>query len=150
MTEASVPIIAGVAQYTQRRDAERPLDPLGLMARVCWEAMDDAGPEGLQDIIDEVHVVNLFQWPYLDAPGMLCERLGMSPRACFYTPIGGNTPQLLVNRACRALAEGSVRAVLITGAEAIYSIRRALKGNVVLDWPETCAPVVSTALTCPG
>ncbi len=140
MTAPYTPILAGVAQYTQPKDIERPLDPLGLMVRTCRAALEDAGSGRLKDLIDEVHVVNQFQWPYRDAPGMLAEALGIRPRGRYYTPIGGNTPQMLVNRACRALAAGRARAVLITGAEAIYSLRRALAGKIVLDWPENGEP----------
>ncbi len=140
MTAAYTPILAGVAQYTQPRDAQRPLDPMGLMIRVCAGALEDAGSDKLKDLIDALYVVNLFQWPYRDAPGMLADALGINPAGKYYTPIGGNTPQMLVNRACRALAAGTVRAVLITGAEAIYSLRRALAGKIVLDWPESGQP----------
>ena len=140
MTTFYSPILAGVAQYTQPKDIERPLDPMGLMVRTCRAALDDAGSGRLRDLIDEIHVVNLFQWSYRDAPGMLAEALGVRPRGKYYTPIGGNTPQMLVNRACRALAAGTIRAVLITGAEAVYSLRRALTGKIVLDWPKSEPP----------
>jgi acetyl-CoA C-acetyltransferase len=110
------------------------------MEKVCREAFLDAGNEKVRDLVDSLQVVNLFQWPYRDAPGMLAEKLGLGPGERYYTPIGGNTPQLLVNRACRALAAGRVRAVLITGAEAVYSVRRALKGELRLDWPKSEPP----------
>ncbi len=150
MSEKHTPILAGVSQYTQRKNVERPLDPLSLMARVCGEAVGDAGVSGITGIIDTLSVVNLFQWPYRDAPGMLCEKLGIHPKERSYLPIGGNTPQLLVNRACRALASGKARAVLITGAEAIYSIRRALKGEIALDWPESSTPERVDGVEVPG
>lgn len=76
------------------------------MEKVCREAFLDAGNEKVRDLVDSLQVVNLFQWPYRDAPGMLAEKLGLGPGERYYTPIGGNTPQLLVNRACRALAAG--------------------------------------------
>ena len=38
MTAHYTPILAGVAQYTQPKDVERPLDPMGLMVRVCRAA----------------------------------------------------------------------------------------------------------------
>lgn len=150
MSKIYTPILAGISQYTQRKNAEKPLDPLSLMARVCREAIDDAGVGGIKEIIDTLHVVNLFQWPYRDAPGMLCGKLGIDPKERSYLPIGGNTPQLLVNRACRVLASGRTRAVLITGAEAIYSIRRALKGEIALDWPESKSPERIDGTEVPG
>ncbi len=140
MAGTYTPIIAGVSQFTQRKGAEKPLDPLGIMEKVCRGALLDAGSERIKDAVDSLQVVNLFQWPYRDAPGMLARRLGLGPGERRYTPIGGNTPQLLVNRACRALAAGKARAVLLTGAEAIYSLRRALKGEIALDWPSSESP----------
>ncbi len=135
-----VPILVGVAQYTQPRDAQSPLDPLGMMAHVCTRAVADTGVQRLRDLIDTLYVVNLFQWTYRDAPGMLSSALGIRPQRSFYTPIGGNTPELLVHRAAKALACGESRAVLMTGAEAIYSLRRALKGDIVLGWPASEPP----------
>ncbi len=140
MKKPSIPVIIGAAQYTQHKGTEKPLDPLGLMAKTGLDALKDAGASGLKDLIDCVYVINLFQWPYRDAPGMLSERLGIRSSRALYLPVGGNTPQLIVNKAARDLALGRCSAVLMTGAEAIYSLRRAMKGDIVLDWPESVPP----------
>jgi acetyl-CoA C-acetyltransferase len=131
------PVIIGIAQYTQHKGTEQPLDPMGLMVKSSLDALGDTGKSKLKELIDCVYVINLFQWPYRDAPGMLSTRLGINPSQAFYLPIGGNTPQLIVNKAARDLAAGRCKAVLMAGAEAIYSIRRAMKGDIVLDWPES-------------
>ncbi|TFG93648.1 MAG: acetyl-CoA acetyltransferase [Syntrophobacterales bacterium] len=140
MKKSKIPILVGAAQYRQSKDAVKPLDPLGLMVEASRMALSDSGVPRLEDLIDRVYVVNLFQWPYRDVPGMLAERLCIAPREKFYTAVGGNTPQVLVNKAARSLASGECRAVLMTGAEAFYALRRALKGEVVLDWPESEPP----------
>ncbi len=140
MRRPFVPVIIGAAQYTQRKGTEKPLDPLGLMAKTSHDALCDADEPRLKDLIDCVYVINLFQWPYRDAPGMLSARLGINPAQAFYLPVGGNTPQLMVNKAARDLASGRCKAVLMTGAEAIYSIRSAMKGDIVLDWPQSAPP----------
>ena len=137
---SSSPVIVGVAQFTQHKNTERPLDPLSLMVKTSSDALSDSAVSELKDFVDCVYVMNLFQWSYRDAPGMLSARLGINPRQASYLPVGGNTPQLIVNRAARDLAAGRCKAVLMTGAEAIYSLRRALKGNIVLDWPESVPP----------
>jgi acetyl-CoA C-acetyltransferase len=134
------PVIVGVAQFTQHKNTERPLDPISLMVKTSSDALSDSGVSGLKAFVDCVYVMNLFQWSYRDAPGMLSARLGINPKQASYLPVGGNTPQLIVNRAARDLAAGRCKAVLMTGAEAIYSLRRALKGNIVLDWPESVPP----------
>jgi len=137
MKMSSSPVIIGVAQFTQHKKTEKPLDPLGLMVKTSMDAMNDAGASKLRELIDHVYVMNLFQWSYRDAPGMLAAKLGLKPGKASYLPIGGNSPQSIVNRAARDLAAGRCQAVLMTGAEAIYSLRRAMKGDVVLDWPES-------------
>jgi acetyl-CoA C-acetyltransferase len=139
MADSYIPILVGAAQYTQAKDIKSPLDPLGLMINACRSALNNTGVSKLKDLIDTVYVVNLFQWSYRDAPGMLCKSLGLRPEKRYYTPIGGNTPQMLVHRAARSLACGDSKAVLMAGAEAIYSFRREIKGDVVLDWPQ-CEP----------
>ena len=136
----SAPVIVGIAQFTQHKKTERPLDPLGLMIKASRDALLDAGAAGLKDFIDSVYVMNLFQWSYFDAPGMLSAALGIRPRQALYLPVGGNTPQMIVNKAARDLSSGRCRAVLMTGAEAIYSLRRAMKGDIVLDWPASVPP----------
>ncbi|HQG30591.1 MAG TPA: acetyl-CoA acetyltransferase [Deltaproteobacteria bacterium] len=140
MSKPRTPIIAGIAQYTQPRDAVKPLDPVGLMERVCRQAFLDAGAGGIKDLVDHLIVVNLFQWRYRDAPGMLSGMLGMHPKKKTYSSLGGNVPQLSLNRACTDLASGAAKAVLITGAEAIHSIRRSRRHEIVLDWPENELP----------
>jgi acetyl-CoA C-acetyltransferase len=140
MQMSSHPVIVGAAQFTQHKKTEKPLDPLSLMVKTSSDALIDSGAPELTDFIDCVYVMNLFQWSYRDAPGMLSAQLGIKPSQAAYLPIGGNTPQQIVNRAARDLAAGRCKAVLMTGAEAIYSLRRAMKGDVVLDWPRSVPP----------
>ncbi len=140
MQMSSSPIIVGASQFTQHKKTERPLDPLCLMAKTSSNALADSGAQELKDFIDCVYVMNLFQWSYRDAPGLLSGMLGIKPARASYLPIGGNTPQMTVNRAARDLAAGRCKAVLIAGAEAIYSLRRAMKSDLVLDWPESMPP----------
>ena len=137
---SSSPVIVGAAQFTQHKKTERPLDPLSLMVKTSSDALSDSGVSGLRDFIDCVYVMNLFQWSYRDVPGMLSATLGIKPSQASYLPIGGNTPQMIVNRAARDLAAGRCKAVLMTGAEAIYSLRRAMKGGLVLDWSQSEPP----------
>ena len=115
MKMSSSPVIVGVAQFTQHKNTERPLDPLSLMVKTSADALSDSGVSGLKDFVDCVYVMNLFQWSYRDAPGMLSARLGINPRQASYLPVGGNSPQLIVNRAtmtgldARSLQEQSSR-----------------------------------------
>jgi len=137
MKRIATPVIVGAAQYTQARNALPALDPLSLMATASRLAAEDAGVgRQLMRVIDTVCVVNLFTWIYRNAPQSLCDKLGIKATVLTYGPIGGNTPQMLVNHYCRAIANGECHAVLITGAEAVYGLNRALRGEVPFDWPE--------------
>jgi acetyl-CoA C-acetyltransferase len=137
MKRLAIPVIVGVAQYNQARNSHSALDPLSLMAKTSLLAIENTGAaRRITPVIDAVCVVNLFTWIYRNAPQGLCDKLGIRSAALHYGPIGGNTPQMLVNHYCRAIANGDCRTVLITGAEAVYGLNRALRGKVPFDWPE--------------
>ena len=150
MKNENLPIIVGAAQYRQEKDQARPLHPLGLMEEASRRALIDTGSAEIRNSIDEIHVVNLFLFSYHDAPGLLARNLGLNAQRRYYTAVGGNTPQALVNNAVRALAAGECRAVLMTGAEAFYALRRSSKGKVVLDWPQSESPARIDGNNQPG
>jgi acetyl-CoA C-acetyltransferase len=150
MRKPKIPVLVGRAQYTQAKDDPRPLDPLGLMDGVSRKAFADAGPPGLPALCDTVFVVNVLLWTYRDAPGTLCRALGIHPKKSFYMPIGGDTPQVLVNRAARDIASGESRVVLLAGAECGCSVRRARKGEIVPDWPPQEEPERMEGSARPG
>ncbi len=138
--KSTIPVLVGAAQYTQQKNTSQPLDPIGLMTKTSRAALNDADANGLRELIDTVYVINIFGWTYRDAPGDICNALGLNAAQKIYTVIGGNTPQTLVNRAADAIARGECETVLITGGEAEYSVRKAKKNNTVLDWPERQKP----------
>ncbi|MEI6313755.1 MAG: acetyl-CoA acetyltransferase [Syntrophus sp. (in: bacteria)] len=137
MKRIATPVIVGAAQYTQARSALPALDPLSMMATASRMAIEDTriGRQMVR-VIDAVCVVNLFTWIYRNAPQSLCEKLGIQATYLNYGPIGGNTPQMLINHYCRAISNGECQAVLVTGAEAVYGLNRALQGKAPFDWPE--------------
>jgi acetyl-CoA C-acetyltransferase len=136
MKSRPVPILVGASQFTQSKDAFPSLDPLGLMIRACRDAFADTGSEALPAIIDTVCVVNSFSRDDENTPHLLAKSLGVKPRDSIYSLIGGNTPQKLVNQFSRDIAAGRRRAVLISGAEAIYSLGRHSRGKAPLNWPD--------------
>ncbi|MDY6825013.1 MAG: acetyl-CoA acetyltransferase [Thermodesulfobacteriota bacterium] len=134
------PVIVGAAQFMQQKDAQTPLDPLGLMAEAGRRALASSGTQTVGEIIDAISVANIVGWSYADAPSELAQALGLSPSETTYLPIGGQSPQMMVNRAAMDIAAGKHRAVLLAGGEADYAIRRALKSGLVLNWPEQRQP----------
>ncbi len=129
-------MLVGAAQYTQPKNAIPALDPLGLMIKASREALVDAGSSGLTALVDTVCVVNSFSRDDENTPWALARALGIRPREAIYSAIGGNTPQKLVNRFARDIAAGRRRAVLISGAEAVYAMYRASRGKTTLHWPD--------------
>ncbi|MFX1339604.1 MAG: hypothetical protein ACFFDK_13410, partial [Promethearchaeota archaeon] len=140
MSKALCPIIVGAAQYTQPKDIAQPLDPLSLIVKTCRKALMDSGAEEIKEYIDSVYMININSWSYEDAPGELSKIIGIKPIQKIFLPDGGDSPQMLVNRAAKAISTGKSQAILITGGEASYSIYRAQKGEIILNWPERKTP----------
>jgi acetyl-CoA C-acetyltransferase len=136
MKARPVPILTGAAQYTQPKDANPALDPLGLMVKASLGAFASAGSNALRSVLDTVCVINSFSRDDEYLPRALSKTLGITPEHAIYSLIGGNSPQMLVNRFARDIAAGRRRAVLLTGAEAIYSMYRASRSRTVLDWQD--------------
>ena len=136
----SHPIIVGVAQLTQPKKVSERLHPLKLIENASQIALEDVNSPKIVDHIDSIFMVNIRSWSYEDAPAELCETLGIKPVHKVYLPDGGDTPQMLTNRAANWISLGKSNAVLITGGEALYSIFNAEKGKISLDWPKKGKP----------
>src|SRR5262249_41684577 len=96
---------------------------------------DDAeAGERLLAALDRVAVVNVFSYPYGNAPRLLAERIGAHPAEEIDTTIGGNTPQWLVNVLAARIAAGRADVVLIAGAEPMRTVARARRARVRLAW----------------
>lgn len=161
MIDPRTPVVVGVGQASDRASPPgRGASPLDLMAQAARAALADSGGRGIA--LDTVAVVRLFAdsgaafaSPFgasANLPRSLARRLGATPRAEVYGPVGGNTPQLLVNVMAERIANGAADAVLIAGGEALRTQTGAVKAGLALDWgddaggtPETFAetPLVS-------
>jgi len=140
MNNKSYPIIVGAAQFTQNKSTLKPLDPLNLMVEACTMALNNAGTPNLKKFIDSVYMININSWSYEDAPEELSKILRLQPVHKVYLPDGGDSPQMLVNRAAKAITSGKSQAILITGGEASYSKYKAKKGKLDLNWPKLKTP----------
>ena len=128
------PAIAGISQIVQRvEDPREAASPIELMERAIREAAEDAGAPSLIRHLDEIYVPRGL-WKY-GAPGrILGEALG-SPRAkTVVGAISGHIVQILVNRACRAIAEGKADVIAIVGGESENSKRRIDREGGTLHW----------------
>ncbi len=132
------PILIAAGQITQRWKPNEPLlDPLSLMAKAAQEAVLY---ENIWAAIDAVYVVNILSYSYSDSPAMLAEKLGISVKYKYYSTIGGNNPQYLVNEICRKLAKGEQKMALLAGGEVIDGVKKKAKVGQIPDWPKGGRP----------
>jgi acetyl-CoA C-acetyltransferase len=131
-----VPVVAGAAQWTNR--VEDPLaapDPLAMMEQVARAAAGSArwadGPAGLS----HCWMVHSLSLRHGDPAGALAARLGATSAEARCSGMGGSIPQWLVDRAADLVVAGGRPRVLISGAEALATRRRAKKAGIDLDWP---------------
>lgn len=118
-----IPVLVGYGQVNQRE--ENPgAEPLDLMEAAARSAADAR----VLEAVDAVRVVNLLSLRYRDPGLLLAQRIGAPDAAARYTPVGGNVPQSLVNRACLDIQQGRNDVVLIAGGET-WRTRSRLKAR---------------------
>jgi acetyl-CoA C-acetyltransferase len=131
-----VPVVVGAGQVTNREeDPTRAPDPFDLMARAATDAVTGAGTDMASAGISHLWMVHSLSLRHGDPAAALAARLGIMGAETRCSGMGGNIPQWLVNRAADLVVAGGRPRVLITGAEALATRRRARKAGVELDWP---------------
>jgi acetyl-CoA C-acetyltransferase len=133
---SEVPCIIGVAQETIRPDATAPgdLEPLAMWELVARSAAADAGVPGLVSALDSIAVVDCQSWAYDDPTRRLAECLGATPTHVRYTGPSGTAPQVAVAAAGKAIRAGKSQLALVTGAEALASLRALAKHGSQPAW----------------
>jgi acetyl-CoA C-acetyltransferase len=144
MNEATMPVLIGCGQLTEKCPPEEASTPIELMAEVARKAAADAGPgRALLDAIDVIAALGLTvdspesgsgaNGMVRNIPHAVCAALNIDPAEQRYTRTGGNTPQMLVNRYAEKIAQGDASAVLLVGAEALHSMFTRLEMGLDLD-----------------
>jgi acetyl-CoA C-acetyltransferase len=132
-----VPVLVGAGQVTNREeDPVAAPDPFELMAASTELALAEAGKASVGDIT-HCWMVHSLSLRHGDPAPRLAARLGIEKAETRLSGMGGNIPQWLVNRAADLVAAGDRPCVLIAGAEALATRRRARKLGVELDWPSS-------------
>jgi acetyl-CoA C-acetyltransferase len=148
----NTPILVGAGQYVARSPLEPAdmLSPVAIAATAAQRALADAhSARALAAEVDTLAVVRLFEhsvadrtmWPNPfgstnNVPWSVARRLGLAPRRAIYAEVGGQSPQRLVNTLAERIHAGEIRLALVTGAEAIATIREATRRGIELDWRE--------------
>lgn len=128
--EPRTPVLVGYGQINQR-DENPEVSPIDLMVAAARNAAD---PRVLE-AVDSVRVVNLLSWRYRDPGLLLAQHLHAVNATTRYTGVGGNTPQSLVNEACRDIQNGRAEVVLIAGGETWRTRSRLRAKGAKPDWP---------------
>jgi acetyl-CoA C-acetyltransferase len=116
------PVIVGIGQISRRPSSpDEALEPVDLMAEATRAAVADTGADGLLRRVQSVRVVEVLSWRYHDPAALVAERIGASPRETVVSTVGGNSPQMLVNRTAASIRAGELDVAVITGAESMYS-----------------------------
>ncbi|OBA57989.1 acetyl-CoA acetyltransferase [Mycobacterium sp. 1100029.7] len=131
--DPTTPVLVGYGQVNHRDEIDlqtRSVEPVDLMVAAAREAADP----GVLQAVDSVRVVNVLSATYRDAGLLVGERVGAQNFTTLYSPVGGNVPQTLLNRACVDIQQGRAGVVLLTGAET-WRTRRGLKAKGgKLEW----------------
>jgi acetyl-CoA C-acetyltransferase len=142
---ARVPVVVGGGQVTNREtDPSRAPNPFDLMVDAARQALSQsrlgatAGPGDTGDgggALTHVWMVHSLSLRHGDPASELAARLGVPDAEARCSGMGGSVPQWLVNRAADLVASGARPVVLIAGAEALATRRRAKAAGVTLEWP---------------
>lgn len=129
------PVIIGVGQFLNRVDqGADPLEPTTLMVQAIRAAETDAGASGATAAADVIGVVGVVSWRYRDPGRLVAAGLGAEDAATWYPSMGGNSPQMLVNRMAADIAAGRMDLGVVVGGEAYRSRVAAKKADRTLDW----------------
>jgi acetyl-CoA C-acetyltransferase len=141
-TDPRATCIIGVARHTWHPfdvgiASEPAPEPLDMWERTTRDAADDAGTgDGVAILhaLQSIDVVYTQSWQYDDPAARLAERLGASPARRRYSGIGGSVPHVLATEAAREIRAGDLDLALITGAEALATVRRLKKAGEKPQW----------------
>lgn len=134
-----LPVIIGVGQFLNRVDkGSDAIEPVGLMAEAVRIAAADCGSSGISsEVLSKVELtaaVPTFTWRYRDPAALVNAALGISGARTWYATVGGNTPQMLMNRICLSISSGDLDLAVLCGAEAGRTRGVARREGRDLDW----------------
>jgi acetyl-CoA C-acetyltransferase len=134
------PVVVGVGQLTRKPTVDEIGSvggPVEMMAEAARAAAADSGagdPAKLLMGLSSVRTVEIMSWRLQHPAGALAALLDAEPKQYQRSTTGGNSPQMLLNSAANDIRDGRVDSVLIAGAEAFLSRRRAGQAGHQLAW----------------
>ncbi len=141
--DKTAPVLIGVGEASGSRLGIEWPSPALLAGSAIKAALDDSGKAAaLAAVIDCIAATRTFEDSGLsmgtgspdNAPHAYALAGGIAPSHFVYADVGGQSPQALVNEFAGAVKRGEYRAVIIAGAEAIGTTKRARKQGAELNW----------------
>ena len=114
--------------------APEPLDMWERPARDAAAAAGTGDGGAILHALESIDVVYSQSWQYDDALARLAERLGAAPRRRHYSGIGGSVPHVRATEAAKEIRAGNLDLALLTGAEALATVRRLKKAGERPQW----------------
>jgi len=107
-----------------------------MWEQVAREAAADTGTDASSVLgaLESIDIVYSQSWQYDDAVARLAERVGVSPARRRYSGIGGSVPLVLATEVAGEIRAGHLDLALITGAEALATVRRLKKAGEKPQW----------------
>ena len=127
------PVLVGVGEFTHR--ADEVVDPIDLAVEAARRAFDDTGVGAVASAIDTVATPGILLIARDQPATRIADALHLDARRRISCPVGGNTPQYLVEVLGADISSGSIDAALIVGAESGASARRRRSGSALPDPP---------------
>lgn len=134
------PVIVGVGQHLVH-DGDAP-EPAEMMAEAARLAGRDTGRETLLSGVEVIAAVPTFSWRYNDPGRIVAERIGAGDARTWYATVGGNTPQMLVNRLAGEIAAGRCDLGIVCGGESVRTRQAAKRAGTDVGWPRQGDDVV--------
>ncbi|MGA9374947.1 MAG: acetyl-CoA acetyltransferase [Mycobacterium sp.] len=141
------PVVVGVGELTHR--GEGVVDPIDLAAEAARRALQDASAT-IGHRIDTVATPGILLTPRDNPASRIAEAAGLTPNHRISCPVGGNTPQYLVEELGRRIWRGASDAVLVVGAESGASARKVTSGGALMEPKPVAAHDESLGDTRPG
>lgn len=136
MSDETTAVLIGVGQITQKDvDPAAARGPIEMMRDAARLAAADAGIDGAAlSAIDRLAVVRFMSGQFDDPVADLAQMLDAHPKDREHTPVGGNSPQMLVNQTAEKIARGEVKLALLAGVEVLSTITKAQKMGIEIPF----------------
>jgi acetyl-CoA C-acetyltransferase len=129
------PCIIGISQKTWREEeGDAPHPALQCIER-SLEALANTGANDIVGRIDEINIVYPISWSYDDLAAEVKSGIDNPDCDVRVSGLSGTSPQKFVNEAAESILSGKRNLVLVCGAEAFATRKRAKKENRDTGWP---------------